>query len=141
MVTATRKARPAPKLRVPTDWSPDGSVNIIDGQGYCLTQLGQTICIGPVDADGKPLEKLPKPIKAVTENPPNPHQTPPAPKKRVSKLKQVETVGVNDSQIQNGGSFATSKKNHLGGRPRKEGPVHRAAGWRRRKKELQGVLL
>jgi len=138
MVTATKQKT---KQEIPPDgWSPDDMVYITAGNGYCVSPSLQTICIGPVDADGKPREEVFKPKKQVTETPPAPPDKPPARKKGVSKLKEVGLVGVNDSQAQDGGSFATPIKKHAGGRPWKKGVVSRVTLWRRKKK-LQGVLI
>jgi len=141
MVTATKDK---PKNEIPSDgWSPDDMVYITAGNGYCVSPTLATICIGPVDADGKPREEVFKPKKQATENPPDPPDKPPSRKKRVTKLKQVETVGVNDSQSQNGGSIVTPKKKHAGGRPKKKGDdVCRMTKYRREKEAAkQGVLL
>lgn len=123
-------------------WSPDGQVFIHYGKGYTVAPNLATVCIGPVNADGKPLEDVFKPPGYISDTAPEPPDNSPAQKKGVAKLQDMETVGVNDSQIQNGGSFATSKTKHPGGRPKKEGAVHRTTAWRRQKAQVeQGVLL
>lgn len=122
-------------------WSPTGQVFIHYGKGYCVTPDLRTVCIGLVDADGKPLEKVFKPPKKVKDVSPDTPEKPPAPNKGVSKLTDMETVGVNDSQTQNEGSFETSKTKHPGGRPKKPDNYSRITRWRRKKETEQGVLL
>lgn len=122
-------------------WSPDGQVFIHYGKGYVVAPNLATICIGPVDADGKPLENVFKPPKQAEDISPDTPEKPPAPQKGVSKLMDMETVGVNGSQTQSGGSFETSKTKHPGGRPKKPDNYSRITRWRRKKEAEQGVLL
>ena len=143
MATAT-KDKPISAHEAHDGWGPDDQVYILYGMGYVVAPNLATVCIGPVDAVGKPLEKVFKPPGYISDTAPEPPDSPPAPKKGVTKLTDMETVGVNDSQAQNGGSYVTSKKKHPGGRPRKPAgePVTRMTAWRRKKEAPeQGVLL
>ena len=39
-------------------WTKNDSIFICDGQGYAVAKNGATVCIGPVDDDGNPLEDV-----------------------------------------------------------------------------------
>lgn len=113
------KNKPLPD---PVGWTPEGEY-ITGGLRWGIDSFGRTCCNGP------------------EETPPNHDDSPQDVEKPVSKLMQVESVGVDDSQTQNGGSYETTKIKHPGGRPRKTEDISRVTDWRRRKeKELQGVL-
>ena len=60
----------------------------------------------------------------------------PAKARGVAKLPDREMVGAVEKAVEKEGSYATIK--HAGGRPKKEGEVHRVTTWRR---EKQGTLL
>lgn len=38
-------------------WVKNDSIFICDGKGYAVTKNGSTVCIGPVDSAGNPIEK------------------------------------------------------------------------------------
>ncbi len=104
-------------------WTKDGAFFIHSGQKYGISASGKTIYCGLVEVK----ESGRASAEALSKG-----------QEVVAKLPEGELVGVEDVQAENGGSFETSK--HLGGRPRKEGKVHRVTTWRRGK-ETQGVLL
>jgi len=109
-------------------WSDDGKTFICDDNGYCVAPTGANVCIGPVDYVGKPL----------TNGYNTPEASPDA-EKDVAKLPSSKELPTADIQEQNGDSYATLK--HPGGRPRKEGPVHRSNDYRRRITDQQLVLI
>lgn len=107
-------------------WSSDGQVFNHYGKRYCIAPNGRTVCIGEIDAEGKPLN-----VDDATQDKPE----------VVSKLREDKDIRDKVFQTQNEGSFETTK--HLGGRPRKAiEDVGRVTRWRRAReeKEKQGVL-
>ena len=109
------------------EWVKNNLVFICDGIGYTVTPMGGTACIGAVDEEGNALEDVYKP-----------------PETTQSLQDSVAKLLINDNPLGidvEAQSFATSiqDKKHPGGRPLKDGTVHRTTLWRRGKK-LQGVL-
>lgn len=94
-------------------WIKDNALFICDGQKYGLTKDGSTVSVGPV---------------------PGVVQTTPVAEKVV--LQQV----VKGNVLTAPKPVGVLQQKHRGGRPRKEGAVHRTTEWRR-KKEEQGKLL
>lgn len=93
-------------------WMKDNAIFVCDGWKYGVTKDGSTVCVGPV---AKPTETTPVAQKVVLQ--------------QVIKgnvLTAPKPVGV-------------LQQKHGGGRPKKEGEVHRSTKWRREKAE-QGVL-
>ena len=91
-------------------WMKDNSIFVCDGWKYGIAPDGRTVCVGPVSG--------------------------------VSQTTPVQEKPVTKPQLE--GNLPVQKVTEVllhknkGGRPRKEGKVHRQTKWRR---EKQGVLL
>ena len=94
-------------------WTKDGAFYVCDGQKYGLAPSGSTVCVGSV---------------------PGASQTLPVAEKVVL---QQDTKGIALTAPK---PVEVLQQKHRGGRPRKEGEVHRSTKWRREKAE-QGVLI
>ena len=92
-------------------WTKDNSIFVCDGWKYGIAPDGSTVCVGPVSGV---IQTTPVAEKVVLQH---------AIKGNV--LTAPKPIGV-------------LQQKHKGGRPRKEGVVHRTTKWRR---EKQGVLL
>ena len=106
-------------------WVKNDMVFICDGIGYCVTPLGGTVCIGPVDDDGNPLadDALTAPVSVQAA---------------VEVVTKIDDV-INITDKDNGGILLQPKKR---GRPRKTGDdISRMTTWRRQQEEKQGVLI
>lgn len=123
------------KQEIPDGWSPDGMTLILSGMGYRLKKDLTQVCIGPVDADGEPLEKegeLPKTEKEVAT----------APRTPSALIEQNAREFCTNSQVLEDSHRSFAPLKHPGGRPRKTGEVSRWTIQRREKeKGKQGVLL
>ena len=91
-------------------WMKDNNIFVCDGWKYGIAKDGSTVCVGPVSGV---IQTTP-----VKENP----VTKPLTKGNVPVEQPVEVL----------------LHQNKGGRPRKEGEVHRQTKWRR---EKQGMLL
>lgn len=116
-------------------WVKNNMVFIHYGKGYCITDTGAQICIGPVDDKGNPM----KVKTGATENCQNPPENAGNGENSVSKLPDDINHANDNIHIQNDGGVLKHDK-HPGGRPRKKEGYSRVTDWRRRK-EKQGVLL
>ena len=103
------------KAELPKDyWTKDNNFYATGGKKWGVTKTGSTVCLEPV-ATG---ETLPD-------------------GDRVSPDK-LEVV----AKLEDEGNTPVGVLQHAGGRPRKEGKVHRVTEWRRKKEqEIQGVLI
>ena len=111
-------------------WVKNDMVFICDGQGFTVSPLGLTVCIGPVDDGGNPLEDIYKPPETAQDE-----------EEAVTKIADNGILPPADSQNGETGIMLQEKKR---GRPRKgpEESVTRMTEYRHRKeKEKQGVLL
>lgn len=109
----------------PVRWSPGGQVCIIDGRGYKVTDTGRTVCVGPVDENGKSrsMDGVVNRSVSVSANDSN-----------GAKIIHDKGHGGNDSHVQAPVIFAPKKTR---GRPRKTGDVSR---WTRNRRVKQTVM-
>lgn len=93
-------------------WMKDNSIFVCDGLKYGVAKDGSTVCVGPVSGV---------------------IQTTPAQENAVTKPQLEGNLPVQEKE-------EVLLHKNKGGRPRKEGEIHRQTKWRR-KKETQGVLI
>ena len=92
-------------------WTKDGAFFVCDGYKYGIAPDGSTVCVGPVSGV---TQTTPVAEKVVLQHP----------------TKAIVLTTLKPAVV--------LQQKHGGGRPKKEGEVHRTTKWRR---EKQGVLL
>ena len=93
-------------------WTEDGAFFICDGVKYGLAPDGRTVCAGPVEKAG---------------------DTPSG--NRDIVLQQASKGNV----LAQGSDSGVMQQKHAGGRPKKEGAVHRVTEWRREKQAVMAL--
>ena len=98
------------------NWTIDGNIFILDGLKYSVAPSGKTICLGVATekvSDG--VRNLPGGQGVILQHP------------------------IKGNVLDDNSQVVVMQQKHAGGRPRKQGAVHRITTWRRQK-ELQGEL-